>query len=238
LLTTVLDGLTSHGCFNHCEAVLSGYLGHADAAAVVSDAVERAKAGTPGSVYLCDPVLGDDGRFYVGDEIVAAMHNLAAKADILTPNAFELGVLSGTDCRTRADALRAMRALQSRVPKNTGPESGPKTVLLTSFSGSDTPAETLDMIAVDGAASWQLSIPNLPQKFHGTGDILAALFLDAWLISRDTGAALGKACSALQGVLALTAAQSTGRKADEPLLIEAQNLLAAPQLFFVPERIS
>jgi pyridoxine kinase len=235
LLDRILDGLRHRGCFSRCEAVLSGYLAYADNAACILRAVTLAKAASPGAVYLCDPVLGDDGRLYVSGDIVAAMHNLAAKADIITPNAFELSVLSGVACRTREDALRAMRLLQSK---------GPKVVVLSSFSGSDTALGTLDMLAVDGSASWALNIPALGQKFYGAGDLFTCLFLDAWLERpaaaqpdagrRNTGVALGKACAAVQAVLAQTAVV----KADELQLIQAQTLLAAPHQIFLPERIS
>ncbi len=225
LLNRMLDGLLAHGCFRRCQAVLSGYLGLADTAASVLRAVELAKAGTPGAVYLCDPVLGDDGRLYVNGDIVAAMHNLAVKSDIITPNAFELAVLSGRECNTQDDAWQAMRILQSH---------GPNIVVLSSFAGADTAAGTLSMLALDGPAAWRLTIPEIRQKFHGAGDLFAALFLDAWLERRDTGEALGGACARVQAVLARTAA----RHADELQLIEAQDLLSAPQLHFQPERIS
>lgn len=224
LQACILEGLTSRGGFARCEAVLSGYLGQAEAADIVRRAVAGARAETPGAVYLCDPVLGDDGRFYVGQDIVARMRDLAAAADIVTPNAFELGVLSGETVATRQQALRAMRVLQAR---------GPGIVVLTSLVGDDTPHATLDVMALEGASAWRLNLPGLAQKFHGTGDLFAAVFLDAWLTQRDTGAALGKASSASHAVLGATAA----RAADELLLIECQHLLGAPPVVFVPERI-
>jgi pyridoxine kinase len=224
ILPDLVAGVASRGCFGRCEAVLSGYLGRGENAAVVSEAVTRAKAGTPGAVYLCDPVLGDDSRLYVDAGIVGAMHNLAAKADIITPNAFELGLLSGDEIESRGSALLAMRALQAK---------GPKIVVLTSFAGTDTAVGTLDMMAADGAAAWRLSVPELGQKFHGAGDLFAAVFLARWLACRDTGVALGAAGSAVHGVLANTFA----RQADELLLIASQNLLEAPFRVFAPERI-
>lgn len=225
LLDQILDGLLAHGCFSHCAAVLSGYLGHADAALSVLRAVELAKAGSPGAVYLCDPVLGDDGRLYVSAGIVTAMHDLAAKADIITPNAFELAVLTGIACDKREDALRAMRVLQSK---------GPDIVLLSSFAGRDTAPGTLDMLALDGPDAWALNIPDFGRKFYGAGDLFASLFLDAWLENRSTSAALGGACAAVQAVLAQTASAQAG----ELQLIQAQKLLAQPRQIFLPERIS
>jgi pyridoxine kinase len=225
LLESIFEGLASRHCFSRCEAVLSGYLGQAEAANVVRAAVVRARAGTPGAIYLCDPVLGDDGRFYVSDEIVAAMRGLAAIADIVTPNAFELGVLSGAVFDSRQGALQAMRGLRA---------NGPEMVLLTSFGGIDTPPGTLDVMALDGAAAWCLNVRNLQQQFRGAGDLFAAIFLDAWLTRRDVAAAFGKTCSALQAVLARTALA----QADELMLIECQHLLVTPDVLLVPEQIA
>ncbi len=225
LQAMVLEGLAGRACFGRCEAVLSGYLGQAEAADIVRSAVAQAKAGTPGSVYLCDPVLGDDGRLYVNADIVGQMRDLAAMADIVTPNGFELGLLTHSEPGTRWEALQAMREVQAM---------GPGIVLLTSFVGADTPAATLDVMALDATGAWRLNLRNLGQKFFGAGDLFAAIFLDDFLARRDTAAAMGCACSAVQAVLEATASA----RADELTLIESQHLFGRPPIVFVPERIS
>jgi pyridoxine kinase len=225
LQRAMIAGLASRGCFSRCAAVISGYLGQAGVAEIVRDAVAAARAGTPNTVYLCDPVLGDEGHTYVSPEVVTAVHNLAALADILSPNAYEVFLLTGRNPQTRADALQALRLLQSR---------GPRIVILTSFAGTETPANTLDVMAVDGAAAWRVSLPQIAAKFSGAGDVFSALFLNFWLNDRNTGTALGDACSALSGVLKETAS----RGAKELELIAAQNMLVKPDHFFVPERIA
>ncbi len=225
LQKSLIAGLASRGCFARCAAVISGYLGQAAVAEMARDAVAAARAGTPGAVYLCDPVLGDDGRTYVSPEVVTAVHNLAALADIISPNAYELSLLTGHSLQTRAEALQALRILQSR---------GPRIVILTSFAGKETPAGTLDVMAVDGVDAWRVSVPQIAAKFSGAGDVFASLFLNFWLNGRNTGAALGQACSSLFGVLKETASQG----AEELELIAAQNMLLEPERLFVPERIA
>jgi len=223
LLKSLIAGLGPHGCFNRCDAVLSGYLGQAEAADIVRDAVTRAKAATKNCVYLCDPVLGDDGRTYVSADVVTAVHNLAAIADIITPNAYELSLLAGCTLQDRNTALRALRGVQS---------IGPRIVVLSSFSGTDTQANTLDVMAVDGPSAWRLALPLIAAKFFGAGDVFAALFLNFWLPEQDTAAALGKACAALFGVLAQTP------PGGELALIQARHALAAPPQIFTPERMA
>jgi pyridoxine kinase len=223
LLKSLIAGIAARGCFNRCEAVLSGYLGQAEAADIVRDAVTRAKDATKNGVYLCDPVLGDDGRTYVSADVETAVHNLAAIADIMTPNAYELSLLAGHALQNRNDALHALRQVQS---------VGPRIVVLSSFAGVDTPANTLDVMAVDGPAAWRLSLPMIAGKFFGAGDAFAALFLNFWLPNRDTAAALGKACSALFGVLAQTP------PGEELALIAAQSMLSAPTRLFAAETMA
>jgi len=224
MLRGMLQGLAGRGCFLRCAAVLSGYLGQAAVAAVVIDAVAQAKAGMPAALYLCDPVLGDDGRLYVGEDIVARMRELVAMADIVSPNAFELGVLRKQAFDTRQGALQAMRGLQAE---------GPGMVLLSSFAGADTPAGTLDVMALEGQAAWRVNVPDFARKFYGAGDLFAGVFLDAYLRRRDLPAALGEACSGVQAVLRRTAEAG----ADELLLVESQDLLAGSPVGLIPERV-
>ena len=65
-----------------------------------------------------------------------------ARADILTPNAFELGCLDGSRRRHRARPRRPRRAARAR---DRGRCSSPRSHL------DDTPADALDMLASDGA---------------------------------------------------------------------------------------
>ncbi|HAJ46526.1 MAG TPA: pyridoxal kinase, partial [Alphaproteobacteria bacterium] len=54
-------GLTARGLMGQIAGVLSGYLGVADQAEVVAEAVAAVKAANRAALYLCDPVFGDEG---------------------------------------------------------------------------------------------------------------------------------------------------------------------------------
>ena len=76
--------------------LVTGYLGSPGNAAVIADFVERALTRNSKLVYLCDPVIGDDGRVYVADGILdVVQHRLLPAANLTTPNQFELELLSG-----------------------------------------------------------------------------------------------------------------------------------------------
>jgi pyridoxine kinase len=225
LLASLPAGLAARGCFARCEAILSGYLGTQAGADLVMSCLREARAAGANPVYLCDPVLGDDGRTYVRPEIVTAMHNLAAFADILTPNAHELLLLTGATPATTNEALQGLRLLQSR---------GPGIAVLTSFEGAGTRPGMLEIIAADGAAAWRVTLPKLAQKFSGAGDLFAALFLDAWLAARDTPAALAQACGAVHEILL----QTVSGGGDELALIAAQHQMLLTRSIFAPERLA
>ena len=88
-----------------CDGVLSGYMGSAETGAAILDAVAQVKAANPKARYCCDPVIGDVGRgVFVRPGIPEFMREHAVRAaDIVTPNQFELDLLSG---RTQRDAPR------------------------------------------------------------------------------------------------------------------------------------
>lgn len=58
---------------------------------------------------VCDPVLGDNGHWYVPKELLPIYQNeIIPLSDICTPNQFEAEQLTGIEVRTEADAWLAM----------------------------------------------------------------------------------------------------------------------------------
>src|SRR5271168_4549251 len=106
-LAELLDGLQTLGLFARTDAVLSGYLGDPGTAELVARTVEAVKRANPAALYLCDPVMGDGDRLFVKPEIPDLMRDrLVPLADIVTPNCFELDLLTGIKAtREAAHAL-------------------------------------------------------------------------------------------------------------------------------------
>ncbi len=107
----LLDGLDDRGALNHCDALLSGYLGEAATGDVVLEGVARLKAANHTAVWCCDPVIGDEGPgIYVRPGIADFFREQAVPAaDLLTPNHFELQLLTGLACTTMAETKIALR---------------------------------------------------------------------------------------------------------------------------------
>ena len=123
-LDDLMQNLIERGLLAQCGAAHSGYLGQPGTAAIARRGIDGLRAARPEAPYLCDPVFGDNGRLYVPEGVVDDIRTqLLPVADIATPNAFELSVLSGLPCDDPGQALAACRALQSQ---------GPGTVVCTS----------------------------------------------------------------------------------------------------------
>ncbi len=127
----VIAGVADLGVLTECDAVLSGYLGDPAMGAVILDAVDQVKAANPEAVYCCDPVMGDvdQGMFvrpgvpeFLRDEVVP-------RADLLTPNHFELDFLAGRTTTTLEEVLAAVDVVRAR---------GPRHVLVTSVAAAPT----------------------------------------------------------------------------------------------------
>ena len=222
LVASAIAGLSERGILKSCDGIVSGYLGAPEVADDVVAAVARIKVEQPRALYCCDPVLGDDGRLYVSADIAAAIAALAARADVVTPNLFELTYLTGLPVSTDVEIDRAITALHRQ---------GPALVLVTSVTSDDRPDEVRTIVST-GAERGVVATPRLPLAASGAGDLLTALFFAHWLVERDAAGALARAVSAVFGVLTQTL-MCGGR---EMALVAAQDELVAPSRVFIPSR--
>lgn len=207
-LSAMIEGLAADGILAEVDAVLSGYLGAADHVGVVLDAVERVKAANAKAVFVCDPVLGDDGKLFVRDEIADAMLNgLWRHADWLTPNAFELGLLTG---RT-VDSLESAREAARYVGKP---------VLCSSIRT----ALGLGNLLAAPTGDWFCETPRLPRAQKGAGDLLSALYVGR----RVRGDALVMALEGATGSVYDVIVRSLAADSEDLLLPDAQELLEEP----------
>lgn len=217
----IVRGIADLGVLPRCDAVLSGYLGAVATGEAVLDAVRMVKRANPQAVYCCDPVMGDVGQgMYVRPGIPELLADrLVPLADIVTPNQFELEVLSGRTVASLADACAAARSVLAR---------GPRLVLVTSLRRLDGDDGTIEMLAVTAEGAWLVATPSLPIMVNGSGDATAALFLAYWLESGEAADALGRTAAAIFAVMAATAA--SGER--ELQLVAAQDAMVAPERRF------
>ena len=218
----VLTGIEERGVFPQIDVVLSGYQGGEGIGEVIIDAVARVKAANPSAVYACDPVMGNakSGCFVAPAIPVLLRERVVPVADLITPNQFELGYLTGTEPDTiestldSADAARAM---------------GPRTVLVTSVERPDREPGTIEMLVVDDRG--RLDRADAPAadegerigRRHGRA-VHRALPRDRV----DASAALARTVSSVFDLLRTT--HESGER--ELQLVESQEFYAHPRMQF------
>jgi pyridoxine kinase len=222
----VIDGIALRDDFASCEAVLSGYMGSAAIGEAILDAVQRVNAVNPDALYVCDPVLGDVGKgFFVRPEMPDFMRDyVVPKADIVTPNLFELEALTGMTCATLDDTKYALQMLHDK---------GPRMIVLTSAVIDETPADAIDMLASDANGLWRVRTSRLGFSPNGAGDLTASLFTAHYLRTRSVSLALAMVASSVHAVLQQTLQKGGGELA----LIAAQDCFVAPPIIFQPEAL-
>ena len=112
----VILGIEERGAFADIDVVLSGYQGGEGIADVILDTVTRVKAANPSAIYACDPVMGNarSGCFVAPAIPVLLRERVVPAADIITPNQFELGFLTGTEPEDLDSTLAAADAARAR----------------------------------------------------------------------------------------------------------------------------
>jgi len=226
----VITGIEERGVLATCDAVLSGYQGSPAVASVIVDAVQRVKAANPAATYTCDPVMGNaKSGCFVNPEIPPIIREqVVSVADILTPNQFELGFLTGRDALSEPAPLDAIldAADDARA-------MGPSTVLVTSVERAGAPDDVIEMIAVTDEGAWSVRTPRLPMKANGSGDITAALFTAHLHDSGAPDRALARTTASVFDVLQATL--DSGER--ELRLIAAQEAIAHPDERFEVTRL-
>lgn len=208
MLASMIEALAADSLLGEIDAVLTGYIGAADQAPVILDCVTRVKAANPKAIFVCDPVLGDEGRTYVKDAVAeAVLNSLCAHADWLTPNLYELGLITGAPL----DGLAGAREAAKRVGKP---------VLCSSIRT----ALGLGNLLAAPTGDWFCETPRLPRAPKGTGDLLSALYVGR----RVRGDALAVALEGATGAVYDVIVRSMAAESEDLLLPEAQDVLNDP----------
>jgi len=168
----MLDGIARQGLFNLTDLVMTGYfadVGQIFDAAEVIDTVRKAprshdgvKAYAREPLIIVDPVMGDaPGGLYVSPAIAAAIKDqLVRRADLVTPNAFELGEITGRVLTDLGSMVRAAQALERPCLVSSLPRHG-----------------QIGVMYVDAEEGWIVTHDRCPKAPNGTGDLLTACFV-------------------------------------------------------------
>ncbi|KAI4746859.1 Ribokinase-like protein [Aureobasidium sp. EXF-12298] len=167
---------------NDFDVLLSGYCPSAGVVQQVGKIARETRFASttkPGAFFwVLDPVMGDEGKIYVSEEVVPAYKSLLRDADLILPNQFEAELLSGvtiTDFKSLAEAIRVLHH-SHRVPH----------IIITSVRlPHDTEQGEEPELSIVGSTAdsnfnprlFRLKVPAFPVFFSGTGDMFAALMV-------------------------------------------------------------
>lgn len=192
------------------DCIYSGYLAETGQALLVEQAMEY----WPDALKVVDPVMGDHGRMYSGlpGEMVPALYDLCARADLILPNATEAALLLGDALPGPAgpdpqEAAQTAARLTRLCPQ----------VLLTGVAAG---RSVLCLGAQRGQDGYTVRTPLLPRSFHGTGDIFGAA-----LVGRLLQGNVPQAAAQASAVFVGDCLRATPEGADERLGVWLESVL-------------
>lgn len=154
------------------DAILTGYLGSAEAVEVVLELTEHLLK--PEGLLIVDPAMADHGRMYAGLDgaCTDSMKELARRADILIPNLTEAAMLAGRPWHEQPEEGYIRELVDSL--KN-------PCVILTGVGLR--PGETGAAYKSGGKTEFNFH-PKVEGSYSGTGDLFAACFAGVLLRGR------------------------------------------------------
>ena len=217
-LTDQMAGVTAHWKNEGVsfDAVYTGFMGSREQMVMTADFIRAFK--TADNRIIIDPVMGDHGkpyRTYTG-EMCDAMGELAALADIITPNRTEAAILLGVPYGDiRLDCEESCRKWARALSMD-----GRRSVVLTGVSLADDTVGAACFDRETGETAFAQA-KRVQESFHGTGDLFASVLTGALCRGRTLGESAQAAADFVSLVAAHTARQTCPRREGvdfEPLL--------------------
>ena len=155
------------------ECVYSGFLGSLEQ---IDHCLEYYAAYSD-ALAVVDPVMGDHGRPYrtYTPEMCRRMKELAAVADLITPNLTEASILLGEEYPSAPLRQFEAKRLVARLS-----ELGPRLVTVTGVEMADGTISNLGYDR-DRGDYWRVDCNYVPASYPGTGDIFASVMVGSLL---------------------------------------------------------
>jgi len=244
-LRAILEGLVGNNLLYPIGHLLTGYIGSesflVEVLHVLTTLRQQNHQQHRPVRFVCDPVLGDNGRLYVPESLVQVFREkVIPMADVVTPNQFEAEQLTGLTVDSMEAAERACQQLH---------DMGPSLVFITSVVFANR-KDTMTIIASkqnvhnsNGIKQhqelWKVDFPALPGTFTGTGDLCASLLLAHTALCDDNlPHALERVINTMYSVLERTSVSaSTSIQSRELKLIQSKKDIEHPPERFRAERL-
>lgn len=171
----LIEGLKMNNLLSDVGIVLTGYIGRPEYLHGIVEILD-AFSSTPDSdvLYVCDPVMGDNGKLYVSPELVSIYRDeVVPKAWLIAPNAFEASTLTSIEIIDKASCHEAIQKLHSM---------GPTFVAITSVNLGD---KMCVVMSEKGGSVWVIETKIVPGHFTGTGDLTTALITAHMMLTEN-----------------------------------------------------
>ena len=160
------------------DGIYSGYLASPSQIEKVMSFLEQFQKND--TLYLVDPVMGDQGKFYsmVSIELLEGMKKLSQMADIITPNLTELCFLTDVDyesviaCRRKDDYIDKIKSLCEKILSKT---KKLQTVIVTGIFREEGEKAYIGNLAVSNEQCFYIETTYTGMGFSGTGDLFASV---------------------------------------------------------------
>lgn len=155
------------------QAIYSGFLGSERQIHIVEDFIRTFRRKD--TVVVVDPVMGDHGEVYktYTPAMCAGMAQLAAQADVITPNLTEAALLLGIPYETLSADEASCRSIAEQLSMD-----GRRSVVLTGASAGPDLTGAVCFDAKTGRTDI-LQAERVPRTFLGTGDVFASVLTGA-----------------------------------------------------------
>lgn len=180
------------------DAVYSGFLGAPEQVDIIRGIYET----YPHALRVVDPVMADHGKVYptYTPELCDAMAQLAADADILTPNLTEAAIILGREWQGADVDEPTVREMILELR-----ERGAKNVVLKGIEHGD--GLIHNYVWGDAIDFTETTNAKLPYMLHGTGDVFASTLLAAVMAGRDLAEATAFAADFTADAMLISAKQ-------------------------------
>ncbi|XP_030753615.1 pyridoxal kinase [Sitophilus oryzae] len=229
-LAELVTGLTENNIDSYSH-LITGYIGSPSFLKEIANVYSKLKDKNPNIIYVCDPVLGDNGKLYVPQELIPLYQNLIVPiATVLTPNLFEIEILTNIKIENINDIWKAIDFLH---------EKGCETVCVSSaeFSTNENTLCVFGSSRKGNPVKVQIEIEKIPASFTGTGDLFSALLLCfMYQTESNLKESLEKTVAVVQAVLKKTLAYLEGKEMEpknkELKLIQCKDEILNPPVIY------
>ena len=185
------------------DAIYSGFLGSPQQIGVLRRLIQRFRRKE--TLVLIDPVMGDHGRVYrtYTPEMCEQMIQLAAEADLITPNLTEAALLLGEPFDHIPASQAGIEEWLRRLSLG-----GKRSVVITGVSLAPKALGAGCLDARSGKIRFAMAHQE-PGQFFGTGDLFAAVLLGSLLRGETLSESTARAVDFIQKSVARTLAAGT-----------------------------